>query len=435
MIPSSISSKRLADWTVKDLEMVVNSSAEESIGLELKERLPLKKDARGWEQNRQIHSSERDGLAKEIVALANSYGGHLIIGIEETEDHPKRAKALANPISDIHTLADRLRDSLLATIDPPILGLDLKAIEVTRTANTPHGFIVIHVPNSSTAPHGFGTPTQAYVRRGDKSMPMTMRDMQNRFFEAATSREKIDREFDRFALKGSDVDSIPVNCVGASLTIVPTFPVAIDSVAAVLEDRSLKGLSPKYQSTATASFASSPFNANWRPTAFGAEYALKPEHREGAERNWRWTVDEQGTINVAGMRRGSRTSPIQEASKKGVYDVEVAPLWFLVAVRDLISLKHALHSFLSWPDIPWLFCAQLWAPVASTWVCTDRSFAEYERCDLEKPVRTRPLPFSSPYEKFAMQRIENKINNSFNLADSEFGSVLDFYDDDSRGVI
>src|SRR6266446_2469531 len=63
----------------------------------------------------------RDDIAKEVVAFANAYGGIVIVGMDETADNPKRAKAIFSPqIPRVVDCAEQLTRALRAVIDPPL---------------------------------------------------------------------------------------------------------------------------------------------------------------------------------------------------------------------------------------------------------------------------------------------------------------------------
>jgi len=68
------------------------------------------------------------------------------------------------------------------------MGLEVKAI---NDGEGGEGYIVIKVPGSRTPPHGFGRPAKTYHRVNDRSEPMTMRDMQNAFWDGRMRRERI----------------------------------------------------------------------------------------------------------------------------------------------------------------------------------------------------------------------------------------------------
>ncbi|MFN7056255.1 MAG: helix-turn-helix domain-containing protein [Hyphomonas sp.] len=153
-----------------NLNQIVAEQWSEDVTFEIKEALPLSNGAKGWAATSKLHASERDGIAKEVVAFANTRGGILVVGIEESDYAPKRAQRLATEIPNVAELADRLSQALNASIDPPLRGLQVQAIPVTG----PAGFLVIKVPLSNLAPHGFGTPALSYVRKQDRSEPMSM---------------------------------------------------------------------------------------------------------------------------------------------------------------------------------------------------------------------------------------------------------------------
>jgi hypothetical protein len=137
-----------------------------------------------------IGATARDDIAKEIVAFANAHGGVLVLGIDETDDNPRRARAIFEPrIPSVIDCAERLEMALNSIIDPPIPMFEVRGIPGEDGA----GVIVMRVPPSISAPHGFGTPFAAYVRRGTRSEPMTMREAQSMFFERRTRLERIDK--------------------------------------------------------------------------------------------------------------------------------------------------------------------------------------------------------------------------------------------------
>ena len=84
----------IGDLTFADVEALIREEAEEGPRLELKRGLPANdRDGDPWMKGaKRFSNPTRDGLAKEIVALANAYGGAIVVGIDETDDHPKRAR-------------------------------------------------------------------------------------------------------------------------------------------------------------------------------------------------------------------------------------------------------------------------------------------------------------------------------------------------------
>jgi hypothetical protein len=182
----------LGDLIFADFEHLIQTSAEEGLRLEFKRGLATSdgRPDRWMRDQSSIGNVARDDIAKEVVAFANAYGGILIIGIDETEDNPKRASNLFEPqIPKVIDCAERVVQSLRSIIDPPIPMLEARGVE----SEAGDGVVIIRVPGSSSAPHGFGRPTNAYVRRGAASEPLTMRDMQSIFFERRTRFERLEK--------------------------------------------------------------------------------------------------------------------------------------------------------------------------------------------------------------------------------------------------
>lgn len=182
----------IGDLTFADIEVLIREEAEEGPRLELKRSLPSNdRDGDPWMKGaKKFSNPARDGLAKEIVALANAYGGAIVVGIDETEDHPKRALG-PDPvlIPRIAACAEQMQQVLDSLIDPPLAVLEVRGIE--RPDGDGAGILVIRTGPSTRAPHGHGRPPLAYMRRGSRSEPMTMRDLQSVLFETRTRGERI----------------------------------------------------------------------------------------------------------------------------------------------------------------------------------------------------------------------------------------------------
>lgn len=181
----------LAEITWDDVQALIAGQAEEGPTLELKRELPAN-DQRGdlWTQGQdRFANPARDTIARELVAFANAYGGTLIVGIDETEDAPKRASGIGTAIREIAAFVERFEPSLRSVIDPPLPGLELRAVPSPDQPG--FGVLILRVASSALAPHGFGRPPAAYVRRGAAAEPMTMRDIQGSFWEARTRSERI----------------------------------------------------------------------------------------------------------------------------------------------------------------------------------------------------------------------------------------------------
>jgi predicted HTH transcriptional regulator len=120
----------------------------ESLTVEFKEALPAR-DGRNdaWLGGGAVEQYARDKLFKEVVAFANTSGGHLLLGVAETKDAPPAAAALT-PVPRCIDLAERL-SRVAQVIDPPIPLLLVRGIPVQDDA----GVVVFRVPASRAAPH------------------------------------------------------------------------------------------------------------------------------------------------------------------------------------------------------------------------------------------------------------------------------------------
>jgi hypothetical protein len=177
--------------TFSDIDQLVAEQIEEGPRVEFKEALPTSdgQPDRWMKDQSAIGRVARDDIAKEVVAFANAYGGIIIIGIEETNDNPKRAKAIASPeIPSVVDCGERLIRALRAVIDPPLPMLEVRGIPSGAAGD---GVVFIRVNPSPLMPHGVGRPSEGYVRRGADSEPLMMRDLQSMFFEARTRLERV----------------------------------------------------------------------------------------------------------------------------------------------------------------------------------------------------------------------------------------------------
>lgn len=322
--------KPASDWKIDDFDHVVEQEVPEGPRFELKQSLPLNDGSRGWNEKRQIHPSERDGLAKEIVALANMYGGNILVGIKETTDSPKRAESLAEPLPSAADLAERLRASMVSIIQPPIAGLSI--CHVAHSTEPEAGYIVITVPQSVAAPHGFGQPAQAYIRRDESASPMSMHDLQNTFWEARTKRERIDQiaSFNMAQLRQMQIID-PV--VAYTFFAISENVLSLSNFTNDFLNGKVLNSATSVASYATASAAPLPAGAvQWQPNSIGLE--LRPELYDFGQGIW--TADESGVVSVTGSVavKNSRDS-----------EPTVAVEWFLKTLGHLTGLAQVIGEY------------------------------------------------------------------------------------------
>ena len=98
-------SRDLRDLSSADIQQICNDQVAEGATLEFKADLPSN-DGKGkdpWHRGARFSDYARNSLAREIVAFANTFGGALVLGINETKDKPSRAES-TNPLPRVHDL-------------------------------------------------------------------------------------------------------------------------------------------------------------------------------------------------------------------------------------------------------------------------------------------------------------------------------------------
>lgn len=73
--------------------------------------------------------------------------------------------------------------------DPPLASFAARGMEKLETYGD--GAVVLKVASALSDRHGHGRPPMANVRRGNKSEPLTKRDLHHRFWEARSRRDRV----------------------------------------------------------------------------------------------------------------------------------------------------------------------------------------------------------------------------------------------------
>ncbi len=188
---SALFTKSVEAITATDAEALVGWP--ETLTVEFKKALPGR-DGRsdGWLSGREVETYAKEKLFKELVAFANTVGGHLVLGVAETDEGPPAAASVA-PVPRCVDLAERLGRAAAQVIDPPI---PLLLVRGVPTAADGSGIVVFRVPASRLAPHR-APDLNCYVRRGTNSMPMGMREIQDMTLAAGRREEVTDARFER----------------------------------------------------------------------------------------------------------------------------------------------------------------------------------------------------------------------------------------------
>ena len=194
-------SGRVPELLTKPIERVTAAEVEALVGwpetltVEFKEALPGR-DGRpdGWLSGREVENYAKEKLFKEVVAFANTAGGHLVLGIAETDAAPALA-ASVTPVPRCVDLAERLGRAAAQAIDPPIPLLLVRGVPTTSDGS---GVVVVRVPASRLAPHR-APDRHCYIRRGTEAVPMGMREIQDMTLAAGRREEAVEARFERAA--------------------------------------------------------------------------------------------------------------------------------------------------------------------------------------------------------------------------------------------
>lgn len=148
--------------SIADLQAMIDAQVQESLHLDYKCSPALSK-------------KNRDEIAKDVSAMANSDGGWLVYGVEESGHLPERLDA---GVPDDSITREWIENVLSANISPSIPGLKIVQIP----GQNGHSYFAIEIPKSYGGPHQ--APNKRYYKRYNfKSSPMDdyeIRDVRGR---------------------------------------------------------------------------------------------------------------------------------------------------------------------------------------------------------------------------------------------------------------
>jgi predicted HTH transcriptional regulator len=111
---------------------------------------------------------------KELVGFANANGGTIVLGMDETNERPPRAKEIL-PIPRVAQLADRLKMACRDGVEVRLPHLSVVGIP---TGEDGEGVIVLRVNGQSPlGPHRHKKTKEFYIRRNDETFPMTVEEI------------------------------------------------------------------------------------------------------------------------------------------------------------------------------------------------------------------------------------------------------------------
>lgn len=165
--------KNLDDIDSSTIKSLIDASASESVNLEFK---------RDFYGNTYADKKE---LLKDITAFANTLGGILIIGIDE--DQGVASSLVPLPGTDVDNELQRLESIIRSGIEPTIVGLRMRRIDVDSGS-----VIVIHVPRSFNPPHRviIKNSNRYYARNSVGAHELSLEELRMLFGEQRSIEER-----------------------------------------------------------------------------------------------------------------------------------------------------------------------------------------------------------------------------------------------------
>src|SRR6267142_1210346 len=134
-------------------------------------------------------------LVKTIAAMANTWGGVIIIGVDEKDSAPK-LPVQGMPYEE--HLRERVNNLILGNITQPVF----PEIQICRSQDNQFAFIVIRVPQSHLTPHAIRGNTQVYVRTDTSNEPEELATLDR--IQWLVDRRKKSEEIKLLILRPSD---------------------------------------------------------------------------------------------------------------------------------------------------------------------------------------------------------------------------------------
>ena len=164
-----------------DFESVTEDDLQELVTAQVPEGLRLDYKLKEYGNK----EKDKFELNKDVSAFANSSGGHLIIGMVESEGVASRVLGV-----DIDTDGEILRiESILrSALDPPITGIRVRAIPL-QSGNK---VIVMRIPKSWNSPHRvtFKGKNKFYLRHSAGVHEPSMGELRAMFNQSSAALEK-----------------------------------------------------------------------------------------------------------------------------------------------------------------------------------------------------------------------------------------------------
>ena len=213
--------KTIHDISYDDLLTLIQDQVPENEFIEYKRTLPCRNGSDPWfTEQKRIGDHAKQTILEEVVAFANSQGGILLVGIEESETDHNFAESI-QPLPRCTELAKRFTLIFRDGVEPPLNNVEVKSIE---TEENDCGILLIRTEKSHSAPHRVKSTRECTVRRQDRCEKMSMREIQELTLNTIQTLDRVEK---RFVERSSNFHrqfqrlSSPESAIGMRVTGLP----------------------------------------------------------------------------------------------------------------------------------------------------------------------------------------------------------------------
>ena len=320
--------KTIENLSFRDIEWIIQNGITENQNLE------FKREAWGYTD------ANKKEMLRDIISMANKYGGYFIIGIEEESD-TGRAIGLNN-IPNAENERDRILSSLFANTQPR-----LRSVKIRVFTNNGINILVIGVPNSFNKPHmiTFENMNQFWVRHDRQKMLMTIDEIQ----ESVINTINITKNADLFFTKRKQ--AIIDEAGGVPIIVIGALPVAAQKEIIDITDIQLRELlknSPLIRNDGVS------FRFGDRlvkPSYFGLSVSIENYSKIELHRNGYI----EGSLNLANHKESG--NDITRLDDGRVLRPQVIRNWVVVEILfSFVKQVKQIYSYIGYDGLVYIFC-------------------------------------------------------------------------------
>jgi hypothetical protein len=386
----SLLRKPLDTVTIADLDALVEASARETGELEFKGSLPFQpqknqpaKADRWIEKGDRVGDYARDELLAEIVAFANADGGTLVIGLHETKTEPRRAERL-EPLPNCEGLARRLLDATEDVIEPRLPVVNVRALPANGDGS---GYVLMRVGRSLSGPHRLVTTREFYIRRGERTARMGVREIKDATLELARTGDRLELAFSERSAGARDLFTAlarePDKGTPPLVVRVSGLPTTPQNISRITLRPDLWWRGDEFAMTIDGH----PFSCSYPAREFGQPPKIRLRSFEIDDRLS--AARTQRVIRGDGLVEFSFVRPTRAQTERWGGNSVLYVGWLLSLVVGAISQIEHLRQHLAWDGIDFGLQIEIWG-AGPTAVILGDDFA------MEASSLPDPRPFAMP---------------------------------------